>query len=329
MEYSLNIPDISVLRKIENYRDVIDGMINSAMRGENSTTKKECENPFNFHLADLNNFVTKDKKAHTKFVNTTSFKKDDYLFVESFIFNNSNLVESNIPNQFEEDKLLNITDYYYEKIKAALGKEEYRSEQYKYYINSSYNIIDSFYQYELMHPNSHSNPWTDIFMLCSHGYFLMCENRSDIKEIIGEDKLKKLAGKDTESSIDNNMGVVAKGALKSNKLTGFIMDTRFSLQNILFDILNDNAKDHNTAITSRFVTKILEKNKGGKKYSKPLISAMLNSMKRTGLIGSTTQGYFMLNSDIDINKSISYHQSIVNGLNSTIKVLKSKLKNKL
>ena len=322
-EIDNTLGELESFRNIDNHKIVIDEMINYAIEGKNHTKKSEFENPFNFHLSDLNSFVIKDKIVHKKYTQSTSFNKNDYQYIESFIFYNSELVENKAPSPFDEKKILNVTDYFYEKIKIALGKDQTRSEEYKHYISATYNILDSFYHYELMHPNSHSNPWTDLFVLCSKGYFLMCEDKENLKDLIGDKKLSSIVGKNQD--VHNNMGVLAKGALKSNRLSGFIMDERFSLQNILFDFLNENAKGFDSAYSSRIITKSLEKK--GNRYSKQLVSLMLNSMKRTGLIGSTTKGYFMLTTDLDIHKSISYHKSIVDGLNSTIAVLKSKLKN--
>lgn len=317
MNQSSNIIDIGFNRNIENHRAVIDGIINSAISGQNHTLKKECEDPFNYHLSELNGFITKDAIVHKKFVKSKAFTKDDYKYIESFIFHNSHLLEPTTPTEFDENKLLNVTDYFYEKIKTVLNTEEVNSEQYKYFVNTTYSIIDSFYQYELMHPSSHFNPWSDIFMLCSQGYFLLCENKSDLKGLIDSNALRKILD---DSAINNNMGVLAKGQLKSNKLAGFIMDERFSLQNVLFDILNKKALGHNSALPSKIILKLLSDydNFSPKKKS---LSVSLNSMKRAGLIGSSSKGFYAFSTHIDVQKSIDFHQSIVNGFNRTIRVL--------
>jgi hypothetical protein len=318
--------DLEALRNINNHRMVIDGLVQNAISGNNHTLKREFEDPFNFHLSELNSFIIKDNVVHKKFSKAKTFVKEDYKFIESFIFHNSSLLELNKPVDFDENSLLNITDYFYEKIKTVLSKEELNSEQYKYFVNTTYSVLDSFYQYELMHPKSHFNPWSDIFVLCTQGYFLLCENKSDLKGLIDSDALRKIVSEKGGVS-NNNMGVLAKGQLKSNKLSGFIMDERFSLQNVLYDILNTKAQGYNRALNSKKIVKELANHPSlGRSFRKEFISNILNSMKKAGIIGSSTKGFFTFHSNEDIQKSIDFHQSIVDGFNKTIRVLGSRLK---
>lgn len=321
MENQSPILDIAFARNVDNHRQVIDALLTSALSGKNHTKKDELENPFNYHLADMNGFVIQDKGTHKKYTNTKTFTKSDYKYIESFIFHNSRLQEKSDPIDFDGNQLLNVTDYFYEKIKSLFSKDEMKSEEYKYFIDTTYSTIDSFYQYELMHPNSNYNPWSDVFMLCSNGYFLLCEDKDDLKGFIGNNYYKKIVGE--KSVTGNNMGVLAKGAIKSNRLSGFIMDDRFSFQNVLFDLLQNNAKGHGSPLNSKQVLKVLT-NKSRKQYHLKTIQLLLNSMKRTGIIGSSSQGYYSFHTIVDVEKSIDFHDAIRKGLSKTIEALESR-----
>lgn len=291
----------------QNLRNKID-----ALKFSEKSSQMGYSNLFYEHLIDLYKYkMVSDNNNIDNMVLT----EKNYHGIEQFVFENSKLIEvENFPLEINWDYIDEGKDYFEEKLKKSL-KREGNSEYLKPLIKSSVNLFENSLIYYSMYPQTNANPWapTDT-ILYQNGYLLLI---SDQKDLISNYNPKIV---DRVSEESTPLFVLGSNA-SEKKFSGFPIDRRTSTQSIVFEFLKREASGLNRAIDAIKIQLFL--NDQGRKMDIQWIKGkVLLPLKRAGLIGSSTKGYFYINSHADLEYAYRHHLEKLNGIQRTLEMYK-------
>ena len=103
--------------------------------------KSDYGNSFFNHLDDLKQFEFLSSGTLTGIKSSDKFDMADYLGLEQFIFDNTDIIESNNPKEIDWDEIDNSKDILAETIKKLLGTEK-NAETLKPIINFTLDSLD-------------------------------------------------------------------------------------------------------------------------------------------------------------------------------------------
>lgn len=246
-------------------------------------------------------------------ISTMPLTKRTYLGLEEFILGNTTIVESDAPtNDIDWDSIDDLKDELKNKLNQSLGKEA-NADTLKPMVKFMTNLYENFMIYDNMHHHSEFNPWLATNeILLDNGYLILV---SDDKDLV-KDYDKKILDKIKEDS--SELFVVA-ASKKEKSFSGFPIDIRNISQGLVYDYLKREAFGTANAKSIKDIMNYLASK--GQKYSELAIkNKILLPLKREALIGSTTQGYFYINSNDDFIVSYHHHQEKLRGIKKTLKM---------
>lgn len=251
-------------------------------------------------------------------VDTLNLSNKTYFGLEEFILEHTGLVEADEPNPDDIDwnTIDMAKDLFTQRIKNTLGKER-NSETLKPIIDFTVNTYENSLVYKYLHPKSLSNPWIQTdHIFFQNGYLVLV---SDEKEFV-ESFNKKIVDSVDENSSD--LFVVATSG-KSKKFAGFSVDTRNKVQGLVYEFLKREGSGFSCIKKSRDIVAFLKSQKIFFTAQKLKVKVLL-PLKRAGLIGSTTQGYFHIATFEDLQHSYTHHKEKIAGIQKTLEIYKSK-----
>ncbi|MEA5141803.1 hypothetical protein [Arcicella rigui] len=268
------------------------------------------------HLTGLTKF-----KMLSESYNLEQLKLNEktYLGLEQFAIEHSETVEGEkSQNDIDWDLIDDAKEILQKKLANVLNiSQNYESSGLKPIVKATIDNYENFLIYKMLYPNSFSNPWIPTnSIILENGYLVMVSGE---KELIKEYDSKILEKVEEDST---ELFLVAKS--KSTRgFSGFPIDTRNNTQSMIFDFLKLNASGMSSAIKTEKIAKYLSSR--GKNYNEQEVRVMfLLPLKRAGLIGSSTNGYFYINSKEDLIHSYKHHREKLRGIQKTLDMYKNK-----
>ncbi len=263
------------------------------------------------HLTAMNQFPLLSGNTH---ISTMLLNDRTYLGLTEFVLGHSSILEHNEPadDVIDWDNIDNMKDKLMEKIKHSLRSEVY-TDMLKPIIKSTLDMYEHFMIYDYMHNQSMFNPWLPTKdILFNNGYMILL---SENKEIVREYD-KKILDKVKEDSSDLFVVAVSK---KEKAFSGFPIDTRNTAQGLVYEYLKKEAKGRKNVKNIKQIENYLISKQ--KNYSILAIkNKVLLPLKREGLIGSTTAGYFYIDSKDDFMVTYQHHVEKLRGIEKTVKM---------
>lgn len=169
------------------------------------------------------------------------------------------------------------------------------------YIRFSAKCYENYLAYRDMYPRSNgSNPWARTVSVLRYGRMLVIDDES---------RLERVRRPNADVSRDaSNLGVLVKGAPTRPAMMS--VDDRFTLQSQLLSLLKQNAVGHENKLSLRVIADMLEAL--GTKLTVPTIQIRLTTpLKKAGVIGSNSKGFFFIQSEADLIESYCFHRTKV------------------
>lgn len=274
---------------------------------------RDYKNKFYDHLYDMMKFDFVDNQ--NKQIEAETFTLNKYQGLEQFIFENSTVVEKDDPKDIDWDLLDDARDLVKKKVKKLLGHEK-NSETLKPLLDFTVDSFQNYLMYLVMHPDSNNNPWDDTKSIFETGYLFMAADDSDF--------IKEYNVKILNDTYSGNLSVVAK-AKKEKKFYGFTVDNRLTTAALVQQYLFIHAKGHSNAKKKSDIINSLSRDGRTIKTSR-LYTHIIKPMKRAGIIGSSTKGYFYINNQRDLQAAYNYHRGIIKGIKATTDIYEARAK---
>lgn len=279
--------------------------------------KDEYRSGFFNHLDGMNRYDLKfeSDKAFFEINRKESFSMTNYLGLEQFVMENTNLVEGDKTLEINWDEIDNAKDVLKNKIDGLLQHEK-NSETLRPIIKFTIDSFENYAVYKYMHPNSKNNPWISTHELLLDGYMYLI---SDKKDLISEFKPKFSQNDDNY----DNIGIITK-AEKEHRFKGVIMDNRFVMQKLVLNYLKKSAFSYAEAKTQKEIVEEIKRQ--GIDYSKKLNSDVLLPLKRSLMIGSSSKGFYYISDEEDFKISYQFHNSKYEGIKTTMDIYEEEKK---
>ena len=169
-----------------------------------------------------------------------------------------------------------------------------------------------------MHPTSLYNPWVSTHDMLLNGYLYLISNEKDLVK-----EYKPKLYKETEQE-SKNIGIITK-AKNEKQFKGVVLDNRFLEQNVVLDYLKEYAPGFSTAKSKPKILKYLKEKEIN--ITKDFLStSVLLPLKRVGLVGSSTTGFYFINSEFDLRQSYEFHRAKALAIQRTMNIYKNRAK---
>ncbi len=267
------------------------------------------------HLTDLVKFKLLGAEDYN---NNINLNQKIYLGLEQYVFEHTENIEKSHPKEINWDIIDDEKDLLKKTIKKTL-RHEATSEHLKPIIDFTVNSYENWLIYNQLHPKSSANPWiptNSIFI--DNGYLFLISEEEDI--ILNYNK--DIYSKSNENS--SKLCIIATGKPKLEKnFSGFQIDNRNSLQKIVFNYLKVQKTGADRTLSTNNILSYL-KEKGYKYTSDYIKNKVLLPLKRSGLIGVTSSGYFIISNENDLIRTYKYHKEKLYGIQKTIDIYETK-----
>lgn len=251
-------------------------------------------------------------------VDTLKLNEKTYFGLEQYIFDHTEVVEKEKPNDMIDWNTIDLAkDILRDRISKILGRES-KSNTLKPIIDFTVNTYENSLIYKNLHPKSLSNPWmpTDQILL-KNGYMVLVSDERDLVSSYN----RKIIDKVKEDS--SALFVVAASNKKDMPFSGFPIDNRSNSQGLVYEFLKREAKGISAAKNSKQIVNFL--NGQNRIYTEQEVKMrVLLPLKRAGLVGSTTAGYFHIETKHDLIQSYQHHKEKISGIQKTINMHKLK-----
>jgi hypothetical protein len=276
--------------------------------------QKQYDDLFYQHLTALMKF----RMLNPEYKGQDNFKinEKNYLGLEQYIFDHTNIVENESGGQIDWNLIDEAKDILRGKIKTLL-KQEGNSEYLKPIVNFTVDSYENWIMYKQLHPNSISNPWIPTTGILQNGYIYLASDKRDLI-----DTYNKKVYSNAEDETRGNLGIIAKSS-KEREFSGFLVDNRQSVQMLVFEFLKREASGMHNAKGTRKISEFLVKQKI--RMSEQAIRTRITiPLKRAGLIGSSTTGFFFINSVDDLIQAYKHHKGKMRAIQKTLDLYKEK-----
>lgn len=276
--------------------------------------KSDFKESFYVHLDRLVGFGLETASNTSEVVNLSS---KTYLGLEQNALESSFLIEKSPIGEINWRGVDNLKDRFHEALRRILGVE-YRSQFLKPMIDFSVDRFEHAVIYEYAYPDSPHNPWRTAAQIFRKGILLLA---TDDRNLILEYDPK--AFNNLVEAEFTPMGVVGNNNNDKNRCTSMIVDKRHSLQSIVFDYLKSNAQSRSFAKPVRsLVTYLMER---GYAISEQMLrTRVLLPLKREGIVGSNSNGYFFLSSEDDLRVAYEHSKAAIEGMQRTLKLYRKR-----
>ncbi len=284
--------------------DDISRFVNRLVLSERQN-KNEYSDDFHSHLTSFLTFylAAMPNQNYEKF----EFDEANYIGLEQFILENSDVLEDQ-EEEIDWDLIDNAKDMLLIRLTELLG----RSDHLKPFVRSSVDFYEKWLIYQMMHPRSVYNPWTQTLNILKKGYLFF---RSDDKNRLTA--YKKDIYKTADREVHANIGLVATNGKRN--FSGFIVDNRHDLQLLALEYLDTHGSGRENAKSSKRIIEHVQR-KGKSLTPNDLKSKVMAPLKKTGLIGSCSKGYFYISTIKDLEYSYETHLYELYGLQKTLKI---------
>lgn len=258
-----------------------------------------------FDLIESNVHKIKDK-----------FTETEYYGLVQYIFEHTSSIEKSETSKIDWNVLGDAREVMKKKIKSLLGKEG-DSETLKPMISFTVDSFENSLMYYMMHPESSNNPWDATDHILKSGYLFLASDKKDLL-----DSYSPKIYKDAEEDYRGNIGIVAK--VKNEKaFSGFVIDNRLSSQTLVYEYLKSFAKGFSHAKSMEKIIEYLT-SVGKLKTRNGLYYSIILPLKRAGLVGSSSTGFFYIEDENDLRRCFEFHKTKYDGLKRTMDIYEAR-----
>jgi hypothetical protein len=248
------------------------------------------------------------------------FSKIQYDGLWQSILENYQPLEDREPADYDWDAIDDAREYFKGKLRQHLGKEA-KSETLKPMIDFTLDTLESHLQYNMMYPGSNYNPWREMEAAIRKGYIFVASDQTDL---IGEFD-KKIVESISEDN-KGNLGIVARSK-KEKSFSGFVIDNRLSAQTLVLDYLKSHAKGSRQAKNINAIHQYLV-TIGKGRSEQDIRFTILLPLKRSGLVGSSNQGYYYIEDAQDFQACYDFHYRQLLGIKKTLRAYEKRANEK-
>ncbi len=296
---------------IDQIKEYIDNLILSS-----KLNKLEYSDEFYLHLNALLRFHLAIPNQHYR---SFQFTERNYLGLEQFILENSELLEQDQEAQDIDWNLIDdAKDMLRTKIRTLVGYEA-TSEYLNPFIVSTIDSFEFWLIYSFMHPGSFFNPWIPTCNILQKGYIYFTSDDADKLTEYQKDIYKNV-----KSSSRGNLGLVTRSR-DEKKFSGFIVDNRHDSQILVNDYLTTHASGREHAKSLGEIQTFLQ-SQDRDIAKNDMRTNILLPLKRAGLIGSYSRGYFYIATSEDLIQTYESHLEKFRGLKKTLEVYEKRAK---
>jgi hypothetical protein len=249
----------------------------------------------------------------------TVLKKNNIEITNSLYWQTEAYILENL-DDVEDDSILteldDLEDILYNKIIKSLGKNYDKSSMQNRMIDLSVHNVIMYVKYHYFSKNKEfNNPW-DYAKNILFDNSVIHTFSDNIEEFY--DYGLKLNDKESEITKYNRIGILGKGNRK-DYTTGYVRDL-VSIRNTLFNILEEEGFNSSKPIK---INKIFEKVRSLGIYENELSDSniknwLITPLKRNNKVGSCREGYFIINSCLDLEVSYISHLENLKGYYRTL-----------
>jgi len=250
--------------------------------------------------------------------NSSNFKKFDltqYYGLVQFALENSALVEKETQHEIDWKFINDAKDIIRNKFRTLLGRWFVKDTRFGPMLDFTIDTMGYDLVYKMMHPETDANPWYGCEKIFEDGYLFLGTDDEDQQKTYRKDMFVNV-----EDAYRHNLGFIAFSKTEKNEaksFSGFVVDNRLSLQQQVLTYI----KEHAHGVThSKKKSQILSyfNDRNADTFRLPVI---FQNLKKLGMMGSTNQGFFFMESAADYQASYDFHKVLINGHKATVRAL--------
>ena len=237
------------------------------------------------------------------------FDQRKYISLQQAAFEEAPKIESDENPDVDWEKIDKKVYAFQDRLYGTINGD-LNDTRLKKFTDFSVKCYEKCITYESMYPKTASNPWQPVVKILECGRLLyVSDSLNELKDFtnsISRSVSKKNRG---------NIGIVVKG--QSPTIRGFVIDDRYDIQKIVYSFLLQDAPDHTSPVSLSKIQDYL-KDLG---HSWPIDAIQIKittPLKKTGFVGSTGKGFFVIQTIDDLISSYRFHRTKVDSINTII-----------
>ena len=246
--------------------------------------KEDYKDDFYLHLDQFLRFLMARSEQNNEFM----FDRRTYMGLEQSVMEDSDILESDSPEEIDWDFLDDAADILEEKIRELLEKET-GAEILKPFVESTMDAFENWLIYKMLHPDSVFNPWIPMLSILRKGYIYFISDDAD--------RMRGYLKNNFPEEARGNMGIVAKSG-RRGEFSGFLIDDRHNSQIRVCHHLRECAPNMRHARSLRDIREFLG-TQGREMSERHIGKRVMLPLMRAGLIGSVSKGFFAIDRRCD------------------------------
>lgn len=237
------------------------------------------------------------------------FDQRKYISLQQAAFEEAPQIESDETPDVDWEKIDKKVYAFQNRLYGTINGE-LNDTRLKKFTDFSVKCYEKCITYESMYPQSTSNPWQPVVKILECGRLLyVSDSLNELKDFTNS------ISRSVSEKNRGNIGIVVKG--QAPTIGGFVIDERYDIQKIVYAFLRREAPSHEDPVS---LSKIKDYLKGlGHSWSIDAIQIKITTpLKKTGRVGSTGKGFFVIQTLDDLISSYRFHLTKVVSINTII-----------
>lgn len=248
------------------------------------------------HMYGLFTFALNlDKPTYKDFLLDSKY----YSGIQHLTFERSEEIEGKKAKEINWQNVNTLTENFIDRIDSIMKPKE-KLDIYNYTLNQTKDYVENFFIYENMFPDSIFNPYFPLIKIYKRGILV---NYTDNESLLSESLNKKISLKGFLKS-NSPLEFLIRG--KENRHSVLNLGSKYNIQIFIFNLLSEENTSSKKPKSIQEMLKVLSKNGIEMKYDTFQIN-ITTPLKKTGLIGSTNEGFFKITNAEDLIASYCFH----------------------
>ncbi len=238
------------------------------------------------------------------------FDQRKYISLQQAAFEEAPQIRSNETSDVDWEKIDKKVYAFQDRLYKAINGEQ-NDTRLKKFTDFSLKCYEQWITYESMYPKSTSNPWQPAVKILECGRLLyVSDSLNELKNFTNS------ISRSVNKKNQGNIGIVVKG--QAPTIRGFVIDDRYDIQKIVYAFLRREAPDHTSPVSLSNIKAYLKTL--GHSWSIDAIQIRITTpLKKTGFVGSTVKGFFVIQTIDDLISSYRFHRTKVVSINTILK----------
>ena len=237
------------------------------------------------------------------------FDQRKYISLQQAAFEEAPKIESDENPDVDWEKIDKKVYAFQDRLYGTINGD-LNDTRLKKFTDFSVKCYEKCITYESMYPQSTSNPWQPVVKILECGRLLyVSDSLNELKDFTNS------ISRSVSEKNRGNIGIVVKG--QTPTIGGFVIDERYDIQKIVYAFLRREAPSYEAPVS---LSKIKDYLKGlGHSWSIDAIQIKITTpLKKTGRVGSTGKGFFVIQTSDDLIASYRFHLTKVVSINTII-----------